>query len=189
MPQPKYMRDELASHIKAGVAEVGEHSYGGPLLRFANSGQRFICGRYCSFSLDVHVFLGGNHRHDWVTTYPFPNFEAWPEVGSVTDHHGGRGDVVVGNDVWVGERASIGSGVTIGSGVVIATRATVTKDVPPYAIVAGVPARIIRYRFDPETIAALMEISWWDWPDDRVRMNLPLLMQGDIEKFIEQHRL
>jgi virginiamycin A acetyltransferase len=105
---------------------------------------------------------GGNHRTDWITNYPFPIFgqgweaarpAAWPN----------KGDTVVGNDVWIGYQATIMPGVHIGDGAIIATKAVVTKDVPPHAIVGGNPGQIIRMRFEPATIARLLDIRWWDW--------------------------
>lgn len=188
MASPVYMRDALRAEIERGLAVVGAHSYGVPHLRFAGLGQRFICGKFCSFAADVHVFLGGNHRADWVTTYPFPAFAAWPNGRGVGGYHVGRGDVTVGNDVWVGWSAVLSSGVTVGDGAIVATRALVTKDVPPYAIVGGNPARVIGQRFDDETIADLLAIRWWDWPEEKTNAEIPRLMSGDISGFVERHR-
>ncbi|WP_293676296.1 CatB-related O-acetyltransferase [uncultured Phenylobacterium sp.] len=187
MAKPVFMREALKAQIEAGLAEVGAHSYGAPVIRYPRRGLRFVCGRYCSFGGEVQVFLGGNHRHDWVTTYPFPAFN-WPNAAGIGGYHVGRGNVVVGNDVWIGWRACLSSGVTVGDGAVIATLAQVTKDVPPYAIVGGNPARITSYRFDEETIAALTAIRWWDWPEAKVNEAVPMLMSGDIQAFIEKYR-
>lgn len=187
MAQPPFMRDELKRYIDAGIAVIGAHSYGAPVIRYPGSGQRFICGKYCSFAGNVHIFLAGNHRPDWVATYPFPAFSGWTEGRNVRDYSGGKGDVVVGNDVWAGWSVTIASGVTVGDGAVLATNAMVTKDVPPYAIVAGNPARIIRYRFDEDTIAALLTIRWWDWPEEKVNANIPLLLSGNVRVFVERH--
>lgn len=181
-----YTRDLLKRYVEAGLAEIGEHTYGEPVIRYAQLGHRFICGRYCSFGPGIQIMLGGEHRHDWVTTYPFPAFaEAWPEAAGLTGHHRGRGNVTVGNDVWVGMSAYIGSGISIGDGAVIAARSVVTKDVPPYAIVGGNPAQLIRYRFAPDVIDRLLEIRWWDWPEERVRTHVPLLLSGDVAAFIQ----
>lgn len=186
MQQAPYMSEELKQYIDAGIAVVGEHSYGKPIIRYPGNGQRFICGRYCSFAGSVHVFLSGNHRTDWVSTYPFADFgDAFPSVWARPGGNVGRGDVVVGNDVWIGWQALLMSGVTVGDGAVVATFAVVTKDVPPYAIVGGNPARVIGYRFDEQTISDLLQLKWWDWPIERVRENLDLLMSSDIRAFIE----
>lgn len=182
-----YTRDLLKKYVDAGLAEIGEHTYGEPVIRYAQLGHRFICGRYCSFGPGVQIMLGGGHRHDWVTTYPFPAFaERWPEAAGVTGHHTGKGDVTVGNDVWVGLSAYISSGVTVGDGAVIAARSVVTKDVPPYAIVGGNPAKLIRLRFDEPTICDLLQLRWWDWPQERVSANIRLLLSGDAQALIER---
>ena len=103
--------------------------------------------------------------------YPFPIFfeECGTDAGAVADAWDNRGDIVVGNDVWIGYQAVILSGVTIGDGAIIGTRAVVTKDVPPYTIVGGVPAKPIRRRFDDAVIACLEALRWWDWDEERIR--------------------
>jgi acetyltransferase-like isoleucine patch superfamily enzyme len=184
--RPAYMRDELASAIQRGTAEIGDYSYGAPQLRYVALGLRFVCGKYCSFGPEVQVMLASNHRHDWISTYPFPAFaDEWPAAAGLTGHVAGKGDVVVGNDVWVGAGVMLGSGVKVGDGAVIAARSVVVKDVPPYAIVGGNPAQVIRYRFDEATIAALLGLRWWDWPHERVEANIPLLLSGDMQVFID----
>ena len=98
-----------------------------------------------------------------------------------------KGNVSIGHDVWIGTEALILSGVSIGHGAVIAARSVVTKDVPPYAIVAGVPARVIRSRFDPATVASLLRIAWWDWPREKIETALPLLMSDRLDAFLAQY--
>jgi acetyltransferase-like isoleucine patch superfamily enzyme len=182
------MREELGPFIEAGFATIGEHSYGAPKIRFAGLGHRFHCGRYCSFAPGAQVLLGGNHRPDWATTYPFPAFaDRFPAAEGIEGYHVGRGDVVVGNDVWCGSSAALISGVTVGDGAVVAIGSVVTKDVPPFAIVGGNPAQLIRYRFDEETIADLLALRWWDWDDEKVNANVHLLC-GDPRALIEAHR-
>jgi Bacterial transferase hexapeptide (six repeats) len=129
--------------------------------------------------------FGGNHRPDFVTTYPFSAIADWPEAANIEGHPATKGDVRIGNDVWIGLGVTILSGVTIGDGAVLAARAVVTGDVPPYAIVAGNPARIIRRRFADDVIAKLLALRWWDWDQERVRRYIPLLMQPDIAKFLK----
>ena len=97
------------------------------------------------------------------------------------------GDTVVGHDVWIGSEAIVMPGIEIGHGAVIGTRAVVTRDVEPYAVVGGVPARTIRHRFPPEQVEALLRIRWWDWPDDQIRAAVPLLSSGDIDTFLERY--
>ncbi|MDH6342506.1 acetyltransferase-like isoleucine patch superfamily enzyme [Parabacteroides sp. PFB2-12] len=108
-------------------------------------------------------------------------YEEWgSEKANVTDAWDNKGDIVIGNDVWVGYEAVIMAGVHIGDGAIIGTRAVVTKDVPPYTIVGGVPAREIRKRFDEATISKLLKLQWWDWPVDKIQEVIPYIMDGDI---------
>jgi acetyltransferase-like isoleucine patch superfamily enzyme len=165
--------------------EIGEFSYGRPKVRFPESGRKLTIGRYCSIADKVEILLGGNHRTDWGTTFPFSAFrEFWPQAPATEDYHTSRGDVVIGHDVWLGSGAMIMSGVTIGHGAVVAAHAVVTKDVPPYAIVGGNPAKVIRYRFDEATIAALLEARWWDLPREKVATLIPLLQSDRIRELV-----
>jgi virginiamycin A acetyltransferase len=164
---------------------VGDFTYGRPKVRFAESGAKLTIGRYGSIADGVEVLLGGNHRTDWVTTYPFPALPGlWPEAAGRVDFSTSRGDITIGHDVWIGSQAMILSGVSIGHGAVIAARSVVTRDVPPYAIVAGNPARLIRLRFDQATIAAVQASAWWDLPRETVARLLPVLMAGDVAAFL-----
>ncbi len=117
-----------------------------------------------------------------LSTYPFPVFfEEWGlDAKNICDAWDNKGDIVIGNDVWIGYEAVILSGVTIGDGAIIGTRAVVTKDVPSYTIVGGVPAKPIRKRFDEETIQKLEEIRWWDWEEERIKKNIQAIQSGDI---------
>ena len=161
--------------------EIGDYTYGMPKILSWGEGARLKIGKFCSISAEVIVFLGGNHRIDWVTTYPFMEFEdEWPEAKDIAGHPATKGDVVIGNDVWIGWGAVIMSGVTIGDGAAIGARAVVTQDVGPYSIVGGNPASLIRKRFDDETIRVLLEIRWWDWPLDRIKDNLGILMSDNV---------
>ncbi len=141
-------------------------------------------GRYTSIAPSVTVFIGGDHRTDWVTTYPIQLLsEFWPDIAVPAALSTGKGDVDIGHDVWIGDNAIIMSGVSIGHGAVVGAGAVVTKDVAPYAIVAGNPAHKIRQRFAEGDVARLLEIGWWSWPDARVRKSLPLLASGDLPGF------
>lgn len=159
---------EFESLVQSGRASIGRHSYAPPTVKtFAGDDTRLDIGAFTSIAGGVVFVLGGNHPTDRLSTYPIRARFDLP--GKYLDGFPvSKGDISVGNDVWIGTGSTIVSGVTIGDGAVIAAGAIVTKDVPPYAIVAGVPARIIRYRFDKETRDALLEICWWDWPEDRV---------------------
>ena len=139
---------------------------------------RLRIGKYCSISLDCQFMLGGNHRHDWASQFAFPAF--FPECAA-ENYLKIKGDIVVGNDVWIGYRAVIMSGVTIGDGAAIGAYSLVAKDVPPYAIVAGNPARVVRYRFTPEQIAKLHALAWWNWPREKIIALSSKLMSGDID--------
>lgn len=180
----KYTRDFLKDGIENRGYEVGDHSYGCPEVLTWGKGRKIFIGKYCSIASGVKIFLGGNHRPDWVTTYPFSAIlDAWPEARGIKGHPHSNGDVRIGNDVWLGGYSTIMSGVTIGDGAVVAACAVVTKDVPPYAIVGGNPAKIIRYRFSDELVASLLAIKWWDWPERYIRNAIPDLLSGNIEAF------
>jgi len=166
--------------------DIGEFSYGRPKVRFPESGFALTIGRYCSIADNVEILLGGNHRVDWATTYPFSGLRAlWPAAPRTQEYHGSGGDVTIGNDVWLGSGALILSGVTIGHGAVVAARAVVTKDVPPYAIVGGNTAGVIRYRFDEATIAALLDAAWWDLPPEDVSRLIPLLQSARTGELVQ----
>jgi acetyltransferase-like isoleucine patch superfamily enzyme len=165
--------------------EVGDFSYGMPEVLTWGEGFKLKIGKYCSIAGGVTIFLGGNHRPDWVTTYPFSAIaDVWPEGSGIEGHPKSKGDVRIGNDVWLGYKSTIMSGVSVGDGAVVAACAVVTKHVPPYAIVGGNPARIIRYRFDEETIERLMAIKWWDLPAHELRPLIPDILSSDIDTFV-----
>jgi acetyltransferase-like isoleucine patch superfamily enzyme len=172
--------------LKRKDCTVGDHTYGLPRVATYESEARLVIGRYCSIAHRVTIFLGGNHRSDWVTTYPFPRYaRQWPEAAGIRGYHTTRGDVLIGNDVWIGYGATILSGVTVGDGAVIGARALVAADVPPYGIVAGNPAALLRKRFDEDRIARLLALRWWDWPEDKIRRHLPRLCSADLDGFLD----
>lgn len=162
--------------------EIGKRSYGSLEIIHYNPETRFEMGNYCSLGANVRVILGGEHRVDWVTTYPFNILN--PQFNSITGHPHSKGDVSVGNDVWIGRDAMILSGVTVGDGAVIAAGSVVVKDVPSYGIVGGNPARLLRMRFDEQQVAALEVIRWWEWEEDRVGRAVPLLQSEKVSEFI-----
>lgn len=142
---------------------------------------RLIIGKFSSIACGAKfLFNSANHALKPLTTYPFPIFwKEWElEMTAITDAWDNKGDIVIGNDVWIGYEAVIMSGVTIGDGAIVGTRAVVTKDVPPYAIVGGVPAKIIRKRFDDKTISTLLRLQWWNWPPEKIKRNLKAIWQG-----------
>ncbi len=153
------------------------------LYHYPVNHDRLIIGRFCSIASGARfIFTSANHTLRSLSTYPFPIFyEEWGlDRADITDAWDHKGDIVIGNDVWIGYEAVILSGVTIGDGAVIGTRAVVTKDVPPYTIVGGVPARAIRKRFSEDVIASLLKIKWWEWPAERIRENIPAIQSGRV---------
>jgi len=153
------------------------------LYHFPVNDEKLIIGKYCSIACGAKfMFTSGNHNMASLSTYPFPIFdEEWGLNGAdITDAWDNNGDIVIGNDVWIGYEAVIMQGVHIGDGAIIGTRAVVTKDVPPYTIVGGVPAKEIRKRFSKDVIAQLIELQWWNWDDETVQKNLPKFMRGNV---------
>ena len=162
--------------------KIGQWSYGTPEVYSWGEGAHLIIGKYCSIAAGVKIYLGGEHRTDWVTTYPFNVIDSASRT--IPGHPKTKGNVVVENDVWIGNEAVILSGVTLGNGCVVGARSVVTKSVPPYTIVAGNPAKVIRTRFSEAVVRELLEIAWWEWPDDKVRSAIPHLLSTDIVDFI-----
>lgn len=154
------------------------------LYHYPINGDRLVIGKFCSIACGAKfIFNCANHALRPLSTYTFPLFfEEWDlpksELASAWDN---KGDIIVGNDVWIGYDAVIMAGVTIGDGAIIGTRAVVTKDVAPYSIVGGVPAREIRKRFAPEVAERLRELKWWDWPEEKIRKAIPAIQAGDVE--------
>jgi acetyltransferase-like isoleucine patch superfamily enzyme len=145
-------------------------------------------GSFCSIGGDVTIFLGGNHRVDWITTYPFSVFRECAK--GIPGHPHSKGDVVIGNDVWIGSGATVLSGLSIGDGAVIGACAVVTKNVPDYAIVGGNPGRVLKMRFSQKEIEILQKLRWWEWPDETIDRAMPILLSGNIdglETFAKQY--
>jgi len=162
-------------------------SYGNPFARRYEGDKTSVrVGAYAAIAENVVLLVGGGHRTDWVSTYPFRARLGLP--GAYEDGHPvSRGDIVIGNDVWIGRGATVLSGVTVGDGAVVAACAVVTTDVRPYAVVAGNPAREVRRRFTDEQINALLRIAWWRWPADEIESRIAVLNSTDIDTFIAAH--
>jgi acetyltransferase-like isoleucine patch superfamily enzyme len=165
----------------------GEYTYG--KCNILNWGEPYNLkvGKFCSLAANINVYTGGNHRSDWVTTYPFGHvnkhiFNTFNGTGCPKSN----GHVIIGNDVWIGSNVTIMSGVTIGDGAVIATNSHVVKNVEPYSMIGGNPARFIKYRFSPEQIQKLLEIKWWNWSTAKINKLCPLLCNSNIDEFIKQ---
>jgi chloramphenicol O-acetyltransferase type B len=175
-PDPLMLAPRFPQHA------IGRGSYGDLRVIEFGEGAKLRVGAYCSFAKGVQIFLGGEHRTDWVTTYPFSALN--PRFRSIRGHPKTRGDVLIGNDVWIGREAMVMSGVTIGDGAVVGARSVITRNIPPYTIAAGNPGQIVRQRFTAEVIERLLAQSWWNWPEARVERAVPLLLSGDIEGFL-----
>jgi acetyltransferase-like isoleucine patch superfamily enzyme len=166
--------------------EIGDWTYGKPRVMSWDARTKLVIGKFCSIADDVTILLGGEHRTDWVTTYPFNVL--FDDASSFLGHPHTKGDVVIENDVWIGQGSLILSGVTIGNGSAIAAKSVVTKDVSPYSIVGGNPARLIKYRFSDSTIEQLQQIAWWNWPISRIQEAWPLLLSDAVDEFVEKYR-
>ena len=155
------------------------------LYQYPVNCDKLLIGKFCSIACGAKfIFNSANHTLSSLSTYPFPIFfEEWGlDVKEVAKAWDNKGDIVIGNDVWIGYEAVIMAGVHIGDGAVIASRAVVTKDVPPYTIVGGTPAKEIRKRFDENTIVQLQKLQWWDWSIEKISECIPYIIGGKIEK-------
>lgn len=174
---------QFSELLKSGQLVIGRYSYGVPdVVVYPGETERVLLGSFCSIADDVRIFVGGNHRTDWVSTFPFRI-----QFGLPGAHADGcptsKGDVIIGHDVWIGAGAWVLSGVRVGNGAVIGGSSVVASDVAPYAIVVGNPAREIRKRFSEEHIAMLEHLAWWDWPLERIIENVGQLCSPDIDAF------
>lgn len=184
----------LKNFVKAGNIIVGDYTYFddrryGPdkfeehnvLYNYDFSKVKLIIGKFCALAAETRFIMTGNHKLDAISTYPFPIFQqGWESAFNVMDLPV-KGDIVVGNDAWFGYDSMIMGGVKIGHGAIIGARAVVVKDVPPYAIVAGNPAQIVKMRFDDATIQRLLQIAWWDWPIEKINRHLKLICSLDVD--------
>lgn len=185
----KTNRLKLDELIYSGLLKIGDYTYQWQALQIDTNFGSEACvsiGKFCSIAKDIRIITGGIHPTDWVSTYPFRvkfNLPGKYKDGIPST----KGDIIIGNDVWIGTGVTILSGVNIGDGSVIAAGAVVTKNVPNYAIVGGVPARVLRYRFGQEQIKELEKIQWWNWNKERIIENVDLLSSKNIDKFISMN--
>ena len=191
-PQIVYLKDVVTSpNIQVGdytiyndfVRDPRDFEKNNVLYHYPVNGDRLIIGKFCSIACGAKfLFTSGNHAMQSLSTYTFPIFfDEWGlDAKNIRDAWDNKGDTVVGNDVWIGYEAIIMPGVRIGDGAIIGARAVVTKDVPPYTIVAGVPARPLRRRFDDAAIEKLETLRWWDWNKEKIKRNIPALQAGDL---------
>ncbi len=197
-PMPGFPRVGFLKPLAtAPNVEIGDYTYyddpAGPehflekcvLYHYDFVGDRLVIGRFCALAEGVTFIMNGaNHATGGFSTYPFNIFGKGWEIGfdpqSWADEL--RGDTVVGNDVWIGMQATILPGVTIGDGAIVAAKAVVSADVPPYAVVAGNPARVVKMRFDAATVARLRAVAWWSWPVERISRHLDAIRGADIDR-------
>lgn len=167
--------------------EIGRHTYGRPrLLVNAGDKSKLRIGAFCSIAENVKIFVGGFGRHPThlPTTYPLAYQFSVKSKNFDRSHLQRSLDTTIGNDVWLARDVTIFSGVTIGHGAVIGASALVNKDVPPYAVVGGVPAKLLNYRFSKELVEKLLALRWWDLPDELIVQEMEAFYQPDIERFI-----
>lgn len=185
----------LNNFIKASNIIIGDYTYFddrryGPekfeehnvLYNYDFSKVKLVIGKFCAIAAETRFLMTGDHKLDAISTYPFPIFQqGWEDAFNIYDLPV-KGDIIVGNDVWLGYDSLIKNGVTIGNGAIIGTRAVVVKDVPAYSIVAGNPAKVVKMRFNDQTIERLQKISWWDWNIEKINQNLKLICSLDVDR-------
>lgn len=165
-------RHKQVGQVGRSPIEIGRYTYGmeNILVKEWGEGARLVIGSFCSIAASITVFLGGNHRTDWITTFPFGHMYSEDLGGQdITGHPSTKGDVIIGDDVWIGHGVTVMSGVRIATGAVIAANATVVRDVGTYEIHGGNPAKLAKKRFDDPTIELLLKLRWWDLPVEDIR--------------------
>lgn len=184
----------LKNIITAPNIHVGDYTYfddrkNGPLnfethnvlYNYNYDAVKLVFGKFCAIAAETKFLMTGDHKLDGISTYPFPIFQKGWEAAFDLKSLPVKGDIIVGDDVWFGYDCLIMNGVKIGSGAIIASRAVVKKDVPPYSIVAGNPARVVKMRFDEATIQRLLTIAWWNWDIEKINRNLQAICAGNVD--------
>lgn len=185
----------LKNFVKSPNILVGDYTYfddprNGPknfekynvLYNYDFSKVKLVIGKFCAIAAETRFIMTGDHKLDAISTYPFPIFEqGWEHAFKVADLPV-KGDIIVGNDVWFGYGCLVKNGVKIGSGAIIAAGAVVVKDIPPYSIAAGNPAKVVKKRFDDETIERLLKLAWWDWDIKKITKNLHLICNLNVDE-------
>ncbi|MCC0698043.1 CatB-related O-acetyltransferase [Clostridioides sp. ZZV15-6383] len=194
--QTVYLKNVITrENIEVGDYTIYNDFYNDPrdfeknnvLYHYPINNDKLIIGKFCSIACNAKFLMtSGNHTMKSQSTYTFPIFyEEWGlDVNHITDAWDNKGNIIIGNDVWIGYDAIIMSGVHIGDGAIIGTRAIVTNDVPPYSIVGGIPAKIIKKRFSNDTISKLLEIKWWDWSSKKIQSNIQHIKSRNIDKLV-----
>ncbi|NFI55994.1 CatB-related O-acetyltransferase [Clostridium botulinum] len=194
--QTVYLKNVITrDNIQVGDYTIYNDFYNDPrdfeknnvLYQYPINNDKLIIGKLCSIACKAKFLMtSGNHTMNSLSTYTFPIFyEEWGlDVSHITDAWDNKGDIIIGNDVWIGYDAIIMPGVKIGDGAIIGTRAIVTNDVPPYTIVGGIPAKVIKKRFSDDIILKLLKIKWWDWPNEKIKANIKHIQSGNIDKLV-----
>lgn len=194
--QTIYLKNAITrDSIKVGDYTIYNDFYHDPtnfeknnvLYQYPINNDYLTIGKFCSIACKAKFLMtSGNHTMKSLSTYTFPIFyEEWGlDVSHITEAWDNKGDIIIGNDVWIGYDAVIMSGVKIGDGAIIGTRAVVTNDVPPYTIVGGIPAKVIKKRFSDDIISELLNIKWWDWPYEKIQANIQYIQSGHIHKLV-----
>jgi virginiamycin A acetyltransferase len=188
----------LKNFISSPNILVGDYTYyddpEGPdrfesnvLYHFPFIGDKLIIGKFCAIAKGVTFIMNGaNHKTSGFSTYPFFIFgNGWEDTTPAAGELSYKGNTVVGHDVWLGYEATIMPGVSIGHGAIVASKSVVTSDVPPYSVVGGNPAKILKYRFDAKTIEALLSVAWWDWSAEKITRHLKLITNNDIDALMK----
>ncbi|MCC0694977.1 MULTISPECIES: CatB-related O-acetyltransferase [unclassified Clostridioides] len=194
--QTIYLKNVITrDNIKVGDYTIYNDFYNDPrdfeknnvLYQYPINNDKLIIGKFCSIACNVKFLMtSGNHTVKSLSTYTFPIFyEEWDlDINHITDAWDNKGDIVIGNDVWIGYDAVIMPGVKIGDGAIIGTRAVVTNNVPPYSIVGGIPAKIIKKRFNDDIISKLLKIKWWDWSYEKIQSSIQHIQSGAIDRLV-----
>lgn len=186
-----YLIYRYKKEILSDIVKIGDYTINNAKIVTASYKNKLIIGNFCSIATGSSIILSSSHRTDWISTYPLIHTENKSRFDHFDDGHqrgiiSGKGNIVIGNDVWIGINAIILPGVKIGDGAVIGAGSVITKNVDDYEVVAGNPAKHIRYRFSNKEITALKKIKWWDWPLEKIIENRHFIESDNIKNFTDE---
>lgn len=167
-------KDFIFARSKKHISFWGEYTYGKPNIVNFDGVSKLTVGRYCSFSDNISILLGANHKRDCIPTFPLSKIDANASPTETND----KGDVIIGNDVWIGYGATLIGPITIGDGAIIGAGAVVVRDVPAFAVAVGIPAKVVKNRFDDAKIVEIKQMQWWNWDLEKAKANLALLFNS-----------